>query len=232
KATFVMKIDDDVFVNIKSLSKHLVEKFSIEPKSSKFIYCNINEMAYPMRKNASKWYVDADTYPFTLYPKYCEGFAYITNVATMELMHEQSKIIPRFWIDDVYFTGLLLHGIPGINWFDFKNELKWSYYDFWDLGNTLKIYEFIVVVNIAVTQRYLCGCRLLGYIISALICPANGYTRYTDILRSPDTVSSLALKLFTLFALTILGVIILTTNLISFIPAKKNEFLFLQARLI
>ncbi|RMZ97745.1 hypothetical protein BpHYR1_023694 [Brachionus plicatilis] len=59
----------------------------------------------------------------------------------MELMHEQSKIIPRFWIDDVYFTGLLLHGIPGINWFDFKNELKWSYYDFWDLGNTLKIYE-------------------------------------------------------------------------------------------
>lgn len=167
KATFVMKIDDDVFVNIKSLSKHLVEKFSIEPKSSKFIYCNINEMAYPMRKNASKWYVDADTYPFTLYPKYCEGFAYITNVATMELMHEQSKIIPRFWIDDVYFTGLLLHGIPGINWFDFKNELKWSYYDFWDLGNTLKIYElyakFLKFFKINAIDFYLTDCFVVLY---------------------------------------------------------------------
>ncbi|RMZ97746.1 hypothetical protein BpHYR1_034740 [Brachionus plicatilis] len=24
----------------------------------------------------------------------------------------------------MYFTGLLLHGIPGINWFDFKNQLN------------------------------------------------------------------------------------------------------------
>lgn len=141
KATFVVKIDDDVFVNIKSLSKHLLEKFSLGLGTSKFIYCNINEMAYPMRKNVSKWFVDTNTYPFTLYPKYCEGFAYITNVATIQLMYEQSKIIPRFWIDDVYFTGLLLHGLSDIKWYDFKNELKWSYYDFWDLGNTLKIYE-------------------------------------------------------------------------------------------
>ena len=141
RTNFVVKMDDDVFVNIKSLSQHLLEKFSIGPKQSKFIYCNINEMAYPMRNNASKWYVDSNTYPFIIYPKYCEGFAYITNIATLKLMQEQSRIIPRFWIDDVYFTGLLLHGLPDIKWFNFKNQLKWSYYDFWDRGNTLKIYE-------------------------------------------------------------------------------------------
>ncbi|CAF0830872.1 unnamed protein product [Brachionus calyciflorus] len=140
-AHFIIKLDDDVFVNIKALGRHLIEKFGITQKNSKFMYCNINEMAMPIRENVSKWYVNSNTYPFSLYPKYCEGFAYITNVPTMRLMYEQSKIIPRFWIDDVYFTGLLLYGINEVKWYDFKNFLKWSYYDFWDLGNTFKIYE-------------------------------------------------------------------------------------------
>ncbi len=58
-------------------------------------------------------------------------------------MHEQSKMIPRFWIDDVYFTGLLLYGFEKeVKWFEFEsNSIKWSYYDFWDLDNKLTIYE-------------------------------------------------------------------------------------------
>jgi hypothetical protein len=159
QAAYVVKLDDDVFVNIKKLGKHLITKFGDKPVDSQFVYCNVNEMALPMRSNDSKWYVDYDTYGFDYYPKYCEGFSYITNVATLKLMHSQSKIIPRFWIDDVYFTGLLLYGFDAIKWYDFKQEhLKWSYYDFWDLGNTLNIYElyasFLKLFNINVSDFY------------------------------------------------------------------------------
>ncbi len=165
-ATYVIKLDDDVFVNVKKLTRHLIDKFGMdsnnnskENEQSKFLYCNVNDMALPIRENSSKWYVDYDTYGFDYYPKYCEGFSYITNIATLRLMHAQTKIIPRFWIDDVYFTGILLYGFDQIKWYDFKQEsLKWSYYDFWDLGNTLNIYElyasFLKLFNINAIDFY------------------------------------------------------------------------------
>ncbi len=99
EALYVVKLDDDVFVNIKPLSKHLVNKFGLNQIDSKFIYCSIMDEAKPRRHN-SKWQVSYDTYPFEFYPRYCEGFSYITNMATVKLMQKQSKIIPRFWIDD------------------------------------------------------------------------------------------------------------------------------------
>jgi hypothetical protein len=29
----------------------------------------------------------------------------------MKLIHEQSKLIPRLWLDDVFFVGILIHGL-------------------------------------------------------------------------------------------------------------------------
>ena len=142
-ARYVLKLDDDVFVNIKPLSKHLIGKFGVEspPPRSHFMYCSICDQALPVRLNESKWHVSYENYPFQFYPRYCEGFSYITNIATIRLMQQQSKIIPRFWIDDVYMTGLLLHGMKQIDWFDYNPMFKWSFYDFWDLGNTGGVFE-------------------------------------------------------------------------------------------
>lgn len=118
--SYVLKMDDDVLVNIQSLTRHLIEQVSSQ--QNKFLFCNINQQSLPVRRNTSKWFVHSDTYPFEWYPKYCEGFAYITNLNTIRFMSEQSRRIPRFWIDDVYFTGLLFHGIDDVKWIDFKGE--------------------------------------------------------------------------------------------------------------
>ncbi len=67
--TYVVKLDDDVYVNLKPLIKHLYFKFGLEfPINYKFIYCNVQEMAKPIRHNDSKWFVDPDSYPFESYP--------------------------------------------------------------------------------------------------------------------------------------------------------------------
>lgn len=116
-------MDDDVLVNIKSLARHLIERISPAQHQKKFLYCNINPKSVPVRRNNSKWFVHPDTYPFEWYPKYCEGFAYITNLNTIRFMSEQSRRIPRFWIDDVYFTGLLFHGIQDVKWIDYKGNI-------------------------------------------------------------------------------------------------------------
>lgn len=72
QALYMVKLDDDVFVNIKPLSKHLVNKFGLNPVDYKFVYCSIVDKAKPVR-HESKWSVGYDEYPFKYYPRYCEG---------------------------------------------------------------------------------------------------------------------------------------------------------------
>ena len=76
QALYMLKLDDDVFVNINPLSKHLVKKFGLNPIDSQFIYCSKVENAPPTRFNDSKWQIDHDTYPFEYYPQYCQGKRY------------------------------------------------------------------------------------------------------------------------------------------------------------
>ena len=150
RATYVIKIDDDVFVNMKSLTMHLLTKFSSVDVSRnyKFMYCNKMAMATPRRDSGSKWRISYEMYPFFFFPNYCGGFAYITNIATIKVMQEQSQIIPRFWIDDAYVTGFLLHGLKDIEWFHFKYSLSWSFYNFWNMldHSTLlsNLYNFLI----------------------------------------------------------------------------------------
>ena len=63
-------------------------------------------------------------------------------MATIQLLQQQAKIIPRYWIDDIYFTGILLHGLTDVGLYSFRHFLKYSLYNFWDLTdnyNLLKI---------------------------------------------------------------------------------------------
>ena len=80
-------------------------------------------------------------------------------MATIQLLHQQANIIPRFLIDDVYFTGILLHGLSDVKMYTYKPLLKWSYYDYWDLINNhdlfLNIYKkAIKILNIMVVDYY------------------------------------------------------------------------------
>ena len=145
-AAYVIKLDDDVYVNIKPLAKHLINKFGVvnSNDSEKFIYCNNINLASPIRNTSSKWFVNVHEYPFKYYPRYCEGFSYITNVATFRLIKEQSKLIPRFWIDDIYVTGLLLNGLDQVKRYDYlENAIQWSYYDYWDLNLNKSHFDLI-----------------------------------------------------------------------------------------
>ena len=76
QALYMLKLDDDVFVNINPLSKHLVNKFGLDSTDSKFVYCSKVENALPSKNNNSKWKIDDDTYPFEYYPQYCNGKRY------------------------------------------------------------------------------------------------------------------------------------------------------------
>ena len=61
-AAYIFKLDDDVFINIKSLTRSVMSKMGLNSMDSKFLYCHIQKHLTPIRENVSKWYIDNATY--------------------------------------------------------------------------------------------------------------------------------------------------------------------------
>ena len=59
-------------------------------------------------------------------------------MATVQLLHQQANIIPRFLIDDVYFTGILLHGFSDVKMYTYEPLLEYTVYVLTNVYNLFK----------------------------------------------------------------------------------------------
>ncbi len=109
--TYVLKTDDDVFVNIFALLQYLV---NIDRNSSKesgvissprhqedFISCLIWHKMQVDRNPESKWFVPNGIWNETYFPPYCSGAAFLTSGRTVEKLFQMASKTAFFWIDDV-----------------------------------------------------------------------------------------------------------------------------------
>lgn len=119
KVEYVLKVDDDVFVDTIHLQSYLgYHKFNKKAKEEKFILCLMIEGAKPERdpKGArAKWFMSEEEYPRSDYPPYCSGTAYVTTIETMKIVLEYTKKLPFIFIDDLLVTGLAVEAIYNEN---------------------------------------------------------------------------------------------------------------------
>ena len=101
KANFVMKVDDDVMVNIYKLVNFLQEHNKKENLQNFYYGYTINE-AHPFRENTSKWQTSYSDYKFSNYPAYCAGLGYIFSNQAAGRIYQATSQIPFFWVDDVF----------------------------------------------------------------------------------------------------------------------------------
>ncbi|CAH1783409.1 unnamed protein product [Owenia fusiformis] len=101
-AKFVMKTDDDMWVN----TRHLVANMSQwETKNStNHLIGNCKYKDYPHRWKTSKWYVTKEEYPHTLYPGLCSGAGYMMSQNLSREIARISRNIPYFFLEDVYVS--------------------------------------------------------------------------------------------------------------------------------
>ncbi|CAL1283040.1 unnamed protein product [Larinioides sclopetarius] len=103
---FLVKTDDDVFVNVYAL-KDLLEDLK-EKSHERNFWCLVWEGMPVIRTNHSKWYLSEEKYGESMYPNYCSGSAYIINSAVLDailgLSNDTASFVPS---EDVYITGLL-----------------------------------------------------------------------------------------------------------------------------
>ncbi|KAK3106928.1 hypothetical protein FSP39_003257 [Pinctada imbricata] len=98
-ARFVMKTDDDMYINTKAL-------LSVVSKSAAALQKNVggacHKRAQPIRSPSSKWYASPESYPRKWYPGFCSGTGYVTSITLARRVFDISKDVPFFHLEDVF----------------------------------------------------------------------------------------------------------------------------------
>ncbi|XP_052779524.1 lactosylceramide 1,3-N-acetyl-beta-D-glucosaminyltransferase A-like [Mya arenaria] len=102
---FVLKVDDDTLIDTYHLVDYLLQR-SPDGDIEDFLYCSTFRNQGPIRRSDDKWFVPMTEYPYSKYPPYCEGFAYIMSYDVSKKLYEATETVKIYWIDDVYLTGL------------------------------------------------------------------------------------------------------------------------------
>lgn len=104
-AKFILKTDDDIFVNMFTLLRHLqsMDRHGVDNRG--LLMCLVWNNMKVMREG--KWAISKTEWPEDHYPTYCSGSAFTMSTDVAVALHNVSYQVPFFWVDDFYITGLL-----------------------------------------------------------------------------------------------------------------------------
>ncbi|XP_067943540.1 beta-1,3-galactosyltransferase 1-like isoform X2 [Watersipora subatra] len=105
-AKVILKADDDMVVDIYLLFRHLDNLQSHGKVNTNTILCDVWYQRKPQR-DEGKWKISMAEYPGDTYPPYCPGLGLVMTRDIIPKLYRESFYEPFFWVDDVYFTGLL-----------------------------------------------------------------------------------------------------------------------------
>lgn len=100
-AMFVLKIDDDCFLNPYGFLEYLDSK-----NHTAAIYGKVYHNAQPFREIGSKWYMPKDQYTKFRYPTFVMGPSYVVSQAAVPLLHSAIETTKPIVLEDVYLNGL------------------------------------------------------------------------------------------------------------------------------
>lgn len=119
-ASYLLKTDDDVYVNLPNLRSMLEKDRDDWAQKSRqggksdddglerhlltgCLICG----AVPIRDPSNKWYAPPYMYTGKVYPNYLSGTTYLMSAATANLLYETSMSVPVLHLEDIYVTGVL-----------------------------------------------------------------------------------------------------------------------------
>ncbi|OWF42017.1 beta-1,3-galactosyltransferase 1-like [Mizuhopecten yessoensis] len=106
-ATYALKTDDDIMVNIFKLVSKLTSDIENRLGKTDLILCNQWLRMKVLRDKKSKWYIPKEDFEPNYFPAYCSGSAFILSIDVIRRMSAVAKYVPFFWVDDYYITGML-----------------------------------------------------------------------------------------------------------------------------
>lgn len=107
KASFVLKTDDDMFINVPRLlgfiSKHNPEQ--------RVIYGRLAKKWKPIRNKKSKYYISPQQYKPTVFPDFTTGPAYLLPARLSKDLYSAALNHTYFKLEDVFVTGIVANSL-------------------------------------------------------------------------------------------------------------------------
>ena len=122
----VIKVDDDVFVNIFKLVRFMAPPFINKTRQLKCLFHPAWTKA--VMRDGSKWNVDKSEFKGVQhFPiDHCDGFFVMISGDLIQPLLEAASVVPFFWIDDVYLFGLLPYTIGDVDIVSCLDHLTFS----------------------------------------------------------------------------------------------------------
>ncbi|KAG2470436.1 beta-1,3-galactosyltransferase 2-like [Polypterus senegalus] len=106
KASYAMKIDTDMFLNVDTLVNKLLQPQAPHAKVN-FITGNVLHFGIIRRDQDSKWYMPFKLVPGLFYPTYVSGIGYVFSVDLAQKILSASLSVVPVYLEDVY-VGMCL----------------------------------------------------------------------------------------------------------------------------
>ena len=103
---FLLKIDDDVFLNLPKVLDIIQMTQRQNMNSSKNFLIGHNAPVLVHRSKTDKWYVPETVYNKTRFPAYVSGAAYVMTKMAVHQIRSQCAEITPIHIEDVFVTGI------------------------------------------------------------------------------------------------------------------------------
>lgn len=121
QAEFVLKSDDDAFVNMANLLRLLRRMSAARPSlHDRRMMCNLWKNEVP---RDGKWGLERSVFRFDYYPSFCRGLAFVMSRDLIGPLLNATFYTPFLRMDDVYLTGFAIMRVEGAT----KVEMN-SYY--------------------------------------------------------------------------------------------------------
>lgn len=102
EVSFVLKTDDDMFVNIPALVGYL-STIHRQNVIVGYLFCH----ARPVKDLRSKWYSPQFMFDGKEYPDYVSGTGYVMSGKIVPALFENALQVPLFHLEDIFITGMV-----------------------------------------------------------------------------------------------------------------------------
>ncbi|KAJ3639654.1 hypothetical protein Zmor_002999 [Zophobas morio] len=107
KAAFVLKTDDDMFINVSRLLA-FIAKHSPEQRA---IYGRLAKKWKPIRNKKSKYYISPNQYKPAVFPDFTTGPAYLLPARLSKELYVAALNHTYFKLEDVFVTGIVANSL-------------------------------------------------------------------------------------------------------------------------
>ncbi|PVD37685.1 hypothetical protein C0Q70_00285 [Pomacea canaliculata] len=152
---FVLKVDEDTFVNVPYLLEFL--RYHRKELSGRMVGYAINR---PVSVRLGKWRVAAEAYPLPIFPKYLFGHSYLIHNSIVSDLVNLSQYMPFVPVEDATVTGILARALN-------VSRLHSSLFAFGKRGHTCAIVKNTKVTMTLVTEA---SHRLIWQAVESATC--------------------------------------------------------------